>query len=75
MMRMEVVAASGRPPKGWFDGGSDLERERGRVRKNHTNRDQNAKLTASTGAGEQGEALGYSDVVIRGTGMWNRGGG
>ena len=27
-MRMEVVAASGRPPKGWFDGGGDLDRER-----------------------------------------------
>jgi len=25
---MEVVAASRRPPKGWFDGSSDLERER-----------------------------------------------
>ena len=60
---MEVVAASGRPPKGWFDGGGDLERERGRVRKNRSNQDQNVKLTVPTSMGEQGEAYGRVGVV------------
>ena len=60
---MEVVEASGKPPKGWFDGGGDLERERGRVRKNRSNQDQNVKLTVPTSMGEQGEAYRRVGVV------------
>ena len=56
-MRMEVVAASRRPPKGWFDGGGDLEREGAGEEKPCKLRPKR-EINGTYGRGEQGEALG-----------------